>query len=83
MEAARVPYYVALQQHKVNQPYKILWYETCMDYYRAEEAFQQFHPGSAGAPPAWIRNDLGMDSKSFAGGTPALPACNPWVPGPA
>jgi len=37
----------------------------------ASEAIQRLHPGSGW--PAWIRNDRGFDSKSFAGETPALP----------
>jgi len=28
---------------------------------------------SAGVPPAYIKNERGVDSKSLAGGTPALP----------
>jgi hypothetical protein len=39
----------------------------------ASEAVQRLHPGSAGVSPAWIRNGRGVDSKSFAGETPALP----------
>jgi hypothetical protein len=40
---------------------------------RAEEAVQRLATGSAGVSPARMMHDTGIDSKSFAGETPALP----------
>jgi hypothetical protein len=38
--------------------------------------FIPYKPGSAGVPPAWIMDGCGVDAKSFAGGTPALPVAD-------
>jgi hypothetical protein len=44
---------------------------------RAEEAVQRLATGSAGVSPAQMKNYSGIDSKSLAGETPALPVNGP------